>query len=104
MESFFESFQNIQAILFHKFTNQMNSDFCIRLPLKVMTCQIFFLHLQVVFNHPIVNEDKAPSLRSMGMGIVNGWFAMSRPARVSNTSCTSNINTDFRTEVSNTTH
>ena len=86
MEGLLEGFQNLQAILFHKFTNQMNGNFCIRLTLKVMASQIIFLHLQVIFNHSIVDEDKAPSLRSMGMGIVNGWFAMSRPARVSNTS------------------
>ena len=85
MKGLLEGLQNLQTILFHKFTNQMNGNFCIRLSLKVMTSQVVFLHLQVVFNHTVVNEDKTPCLRGMGVGIVDGWFAMSCPTRVTNT-------------------
>ena len=87
MKSFFEGFKNWQAIFFRKFSNQVNGDFCICLSLEVVTCKVFFLDFKIVFDHPIVDQNKATCFRAVWVGIVLSWFSMSGPTGMSNPSC-----------------
>ena len=84
VEGFFEGFKRRQALFFSKFSDQVGCDFCICLPLEMVTSQVFFLDFKVVFNDAIVYQNKTTCLRTVWVSIVLSWFSMSGPTGMSN--------------------
>ena len=80
-----ESVKNREAVFFRKFPNQMNCNFCICLPFKIMASKIVIFDIQVIFNHTVVNQNKTACLRGVGMGVILTWFPVGCPAGMSNT-------------------